>query len=127
MRRGRGDRVKMEAAQIVADKNLVAYCGLYCGACRSYLKDTCPGCRENVKATWCKVRQCGIENKYLSCADCQKTELKDCKKFNNFVSKLIGFILRSDRSACITHIKETGYENFAARMAATKTHTIKRK
>jgi len=23
---------------IVADKNLIAYCGLYCGACLSYLK-----------------------------------------------------------------------------------------
>ena len=35
---------------IVADKNLIAYCGLYCGACRSYLKGSCPGCQEQCKS-----------------------------------------------------------------------------
>jgi len=25
--------------EIVADSKLVAYCGLYCGACKSYLKE----------------------------------------------------------------------------------------
>ena len=41
--------------EIVADPKLVAYCGLYCGACGAYLRGRCPGCIENYKATWCKV------------------------------------------------------------------------
>jgi hypothetical protein len=116
----------METKQIVADKNLIGYCGLYCGACRSYLTGKCTGCKENIKATWCKVRQCGIENNYLSCADCQKMELNECKKYNNMISKLFGLIFRSDRSACIKRIQEIGYEDFATEMATNNQQTIKR-
>jgi hypothetical protein len=112
--------------EIVADRNLIARCGLYCGACNSYLTGKCPGCTENTKATWCKVRQCCMENNYSVCADCNMMELKDCKKFNNFFSKMIGFILRSDRAACIHRIKEIGYDGFAIEMASLKRHSIKR-
>jgi hypothetical protein len=118
--------MKTVAREIPVDKNLIAYCGLYCGACRSYLSGKCPGCKENVKATWCKVRVCCIENSYLSCADCQLMELKECRKFNNFFSKVIGLVLNSDRSACISQIREKGYDIFAADMAASKRQTIKR-
>ena len=117
----------METKEVKADKNLIAYCGLYCGACRSYLNGKCPGCRENVKATWCKVRQCNMENQYASCADCQIAALSECKKFNNFISKVMGFVFNSDRAACIKAINEKGYEGFAIDMAAAKRMTIKRK
>lgn len=116
----------MEPKPIVADKNLIAYCGLYCGACRSYLSGKCPGCKENVKATWCKVRICCIENHFLSCADCKSTEIENCKKFNNFISKMVGFVFRSDRVACIKRIKEVCYKDFASEMAAAKKQTIRR-
>lgn len=45
--------------QVVADPNLVAYCGLYCGACGAYLKERCPGCHSNAKATPRRWRQAG--------------------------------------------------------------------
>lgn len=112
---------------IVADKNLIAYCGLYCGACKSYLNGKCPGCHDNVKASWCKIRQCNIENNFKSCADCTSIELMDCKKYNNFFSKVIGFLLKSDRPACISRIKEIGYDEFANEMATNKIQTIKKK
>lgn len=112
--------------EIINDKNLVAYCGLYCGACGSYLKGKCPGCKENAKATWCKTRTCCIENSYLSCADCNKTNIMECKKFNNFFSRFIGFILRSDRPACIRAIKRMGYEQFASEMAFKKLQSIRK-
>ena len=113
--------------QIIADEKLIAYCGLYCGACRSYLKEKCSGCKDNVKATWCKVRQCCMENGYSSCADCKIIELKDCKKHNNFISKIFGFIFNSNRAACIRRIKEIGSCEFAKEMANCKCHTIKKK
>ena len=28
----------------------VAACGLYCGACRKFVKGQCPGCKANTKA-----------------------------------------------------------------------------
>jgi len=112
---------------IVADKNLIAYCGLYCGACRSYLKGSCPGCKENVKASWCKIRQCCQEENLASCADCTSVKLEECKKYNTFISKVIGVILNSDRAACIHRIGEIGYDGFSMEMAENKRQTIRRK
>ena len=112
--------------EITADKNLVAFCGLYCGACRSYLSGKCPGCKENAKATWCKVRSCNMENNFRSCADCTITELKACSKFNSFISKAFGFVFNSDRAACIEQIKVLGYDGFALELAGNKRQTIAR-
>ena len=113
--------------ELVPDKNLIAYCGLYCGACKSYLSGKCPGCKDNIKASWCKVRQCNIENNFRSCADCTSVELMSCKKYNNFISKIFGVVFNSDRAACIGMIKTKGYSDFAVEMAGTKRQTIKRK
>jgi hypothetical protein len=112
---------------IVADTNLIAYCGLYCGACRKYLVDKCPGCRENEKAAWCKIRLCCIEKEIKSCADCDEfRNVMDCKKYNNFMARIFGLIFRSDRKACIQVIKDKGYDTFAAEMAEKRIVTIKR-
>ncbi|MCE5250137.1 DUF3795 domain-containing protein [bacterium] len=112
---------------ISADKDLIAYCGLYCGACKKYLRESCPGCHENEKATWCKTRLCCIEHSYASCADCTVVDnYVECKKLNNFISKLFGLIFRSDRLACIALIKEKGYEDYAREMAEKKMMSLKR-
>ena len=112
--------------EIVADVALVAPCGLYCGACGSYLKDRCLGCRKNEKATWCKVRTCCREAGHSSCADCTTfPDPKDCKKFNNFFSKAIGFVFRSDRRACIMQIRKKGLQGYAEDMALRKRRTIR--
>jgi hypothetical protein len=113
--------------QIISDKNLIAYCGLYCGSCGKYLKDKCPGCDKNAKASWCGVRSCCIENKYKSCADCGTYKnVMDCAKYNNFISKIFGFIFRSDRAACIAMIHQKEYDGFAKYMAENKLISIKR-
>ncbi len=112
---------------IVADPNLVAYCGLYCGACKKYLADKCPGCRENEKAAWCGVRACGIKNNFTTCADCSLLDnFSDCKEYNSFMAKVFGFIFRSDRAACIRLIQDVGVEQYAAQMAQDRVMTIKR-
>lgn len=110
-----------------ADPRLVAHCGLYCGACRSYLKGKCPGCHGNTKATWCQVRSCCTQLGIATCAQCPNlSDPMECKKFNNFVSKVFGFVFRSDRGACIRQIKELGLEGHAARMAASHSQTIRK-
>jgi hypothetical protein len=112
---------------VVADVNLVAYCGLYCGACGAYRRGRCPGCHENHKATWCKVRACCREHGYASCADCGEiADPGDCRKFNNLISKLFGLIFRSDRRACILQIRQQGLPVHAELMAASQAHTIRR-
>jgi hypothetical protein len=113
--------------EIQAKAELVAYCGLYCGACKSYLKGRCPGCHENAKAGWCKVRACCRERQLSSCAECAEfPDPRACKKYNNFMSRLAGLVFRSDRAACIEQIKQLGLEGHATAMAGRGMQTIRR-
>ena len=105
----------------------IAYCGLYCEACNKYLNDKCPGCAHNEKATWCEVRKCCMSNSYKSCADCTEySDPKECGNFHNPISRVIGFLFRSDRSKCIDYIRKNGYEAYASRMASEGRMTMKR-
>ena len=113
--------------EIVSDLGLVAYCGLYCGACKAYLKDRCPGCHDNQKAFWCKVRTCCTDKEYKSCADCtQHPDPNDCRLFNNLISKFFGIVFRSDRAACIEQIHELGLQGHADNMAEHRRQSIRR-
>jgi hypothetical protein len=106
---------------IVVDSNNIAYCGLYCGGCRKFLTEKCPGCQENEKASWCQVRTCCGDNNFQSCADCTFfDDPYDCKKLNNFMSKIFSVIFRSDRKSCLTCIKNEGYEKYAEIMTQKK-------
>jgi len=113
--------------QVIANKELIAFCGLYCGACRKYLAGSCPGCHENSKASWCKVRSCNMEHGYSSCAGCKEySNPMDCKKFNNFFSKIFALVFKSDRAACIARIRESGYEGFARYMAENGLQSVRK-
>jgi hypothetical protein len=112
---------------IVADKALTAKCGLYCGACSRYLKDKCPGCATNHKASWCTVRKCTTEHGYETCADCRIESIDTCKKYNNFMANVFGFIFNSDRRACIERIRAIGSEAFAKEMTDFGAQSIKRR
>ena len=112
--------------EIKVDKELIAYCGLYCGACGKYMNDKCPGCRQNEKAKWCKIRTCCVDNCYHTCAEC-KMNPHECKKFNNFFSKLFALIFKSDREACLRRINEIGEDDYAREMEEKKIMTIKKR
>lgn len=115
-------------APIATNPELVAACGLYCAACRSFRKGRCAGCRENQKATWCKVRLCCKEHERASCAAC--TEHADpvaCGIHNNLISKVIGVVLNSDRRACVMRIRELGPGAFASMMAERGLQTLPRR
>ena len=48
------------------DKNLVSCCWLYCGACKKYLDNLCPGCKQlNKTPFWCSIRNYGIYCMFL--------------------------------------------------------------
>ena len=118
----------MTLREIVANRDLVAYCGLYCGACRAYLKGRCPGCSENTRAKWCKVRACCIEHGFATCADCpEHADPATCPLFHNFFSKLMGLVLNSNRKACILKVRELGLDAYAAEMARERRQTLPRR
>lgn len=110
---------------IEANTQLIAACGLYCGACRKYLADKCPGCHLNEKATWCKIRSCVNRHGYHSCAECA-TDVTQCKTYSNLIGKIFAFIFRSDRPACIRYIKDHGEQAFAEEMTRRKSQTMKK-
>jgi len=103
--------------EIIADPKMIACCGLYCGACRKYRQEKCPGCAGNVKASWCGIRTCVAEHGYTTCADCKEfPDPNNCRKFNNFFSKVFGLMFNSNRQSCILKIRELGLENYAEYM-----------
>lgn len=105
---------------------LIAACGLYCGACRKFVKGKCSGCLKNEKAGWCKIRQCCLEHQYASCADCTLVALDNCKKFNNMIGKIFSILFKSDRGACIRKLRAEGYEAFAKEMHKNRQQTIRK-
>ena len=114
--------------EIVANPDLIASCGLYCGACKAYLKEKCPGCAGATTRSWCPVRACCGEHGYKSCADCAEfADPMQCRKFNSFMSKLFSLVFRSDRAACIAAIKSMGAAPYAADMAGKRLQSIRRK
>ena len=112
---------------VTANPDLIAYCGLYCGACKAYLSGRCPGCRENTKTSWCKVRACCSGSGYTTCAGCTThADPRQCARYNNLISRLFGLIFRSNRAACIDRLRAIGTKVFAAEMAAAKRHSLPR-
>ncbi|HEX2937165.1 MAG TPA: DUF3795 domain-containing protein [Bacteroidales bacterium] len=105
----------------------ISFCGLYCAGCRSYIKGKCPGCEGNTKATWCKIRTCCMDKGIKSCADCiEYSKPMDCKKFNNFVSRMFALVFRSDRAASIEMIKKIGYDGYAQYCTENKIMVIRK-
>ena len=95
-------------------EKIIAYCGLVCSECGAYKKQKCQGCHsEKPMFKNCPVKKCALENCFSTCADCVEFEdLKQCKKLNNFISKIIGFIFRSDRIGNLNKIREDGLDVF---------------
>lgn len=112
---------------ITADPDLVACCGLYCGACKAFLKEKCLGCRKSSRNGWCAVKKCTREKGIATCAECgEHTQPMDCRKFNNFISRMFGIVFNSDRGACIEEVRQLGLKAYAAKMAERERPTIPR-
>jgi hypothetical protein len=112
---------------VTANPDLIACCGLYCGACKAYLKGRCPGCRQTTKAAWCQVRACCISSGHSTCANCTThPDPRQCSRYHNFISRLFGLVFRSNRAACIDRLRAVGAKAFAAEMAAAKRHSLPR-
>ncbi len=92
----------------------LAYCGLVCSGCGAFTRDKCKGCHSpKPMHSRCLVKKCASEKGFVSCADCAVfPDLKDCKKLNNFVSKLFGLVFRSDRIGNLRKIRDTGLDEF---------------
>lgn len=108
--------------QTADNEKLIAYCGIYCGACPSFTSDKCEGCRSNsaksaIKFKKCQVKPCCVENGFFTCADCDKyVSVKECKKYNPLLLRIASKLEGSDRSKAIEMIKTKGRAEFLAFM-----------
>ena len=115
------------------DENLIAHCGLYCGACPSFTSGKCDGCRgDSAKSAvvykQCKVKPCCVDNGFFTCADCTiYASTKACKKYNALFPKIASWIEGSDRSQAIEMIKTKGQTELMTFMADRNWVTIKTK
>ena len=113
--------------------DLVSYCGFYCGACPTFIKGKCKGCKGDnpncaVGYKSCKVRPCCIDNEYANCADCKKYDsVKDCSIYNSFMIKFGQFITQTNRRKGIEMIKEKGEVEFVSFMSDKNWVTMKNK
>ena len=113
-------------AEITVDENLIAFCGLYCGACPRFLKGKCEGCSKN-QASWCKVKPCNIENNSGSCADCELfDDPSGCEKYNPLIIRIGEFVSRTSRRDAIQLLKEIGRKDFAKHMAENRLVSMKK-
>ena len=109
--------------EITVNTRMIGACGLYCGACKKYRMGKCPGCHKNEKASWCNIRKCCMEKGYHNCAECE-IDVKECRLYNNFISKVFAFVFRSDRPACIRYIRENGEQAFEEEMTKRGEQTM---
>ena len=93
---------------------VLAYCGLVCSECGAFTKGKCQGCHSDKPMNpGCKVKPCSQEKNCTTCANCGDFEdLKECKKLNNFISKIFAFVFRSDRIGNLNRIREVGLDKF---------------
>ena len=98
----------------MGDEKIIACCGLICSDCGAFKRNKCDGCHyDKPLSANCKVKPCVISQGFATCADCKEFEnLRDCKKLNNFISKIFAFIFRSDRLGNLQTIRQTGLEDF---------------
>jgi len=96
------------------DEVIIAYCGLLCSDCGMFRKNRCLGCHsEKPKFRNCPVKKCAISHNYSTCAQCSDFEnLRQCKKLNNIISKVFGFIFGANRIGNLNRIREVGLGKF---------------
>ena len=80
-----------------------------------FRKGRCKGCHgDKPMYKGCPIKACVKDNNYDTCADCEEfySEFRDCRKLNNLISKICGFVFRSDRLGNIDRIRAAGLEKF---------------
>lgn len=114
--------------ELKANRDLVSYCWLYCGACKKYLAGRCFGCKALEKTpVWCAIRNCCQDKAVDNCAVCKVyPDVKACSRYNNLMMKFLAYVCGSDRLTATQMIQEKGLENFAKYMAENKLQRISR-
>ncbi len=93
---------------------MIASCGLVCSQCGRFLKGRCLGCAGPAPAfASCPTRRCVRERGLQTCAGCaEHAQLRECRKLNNLISRIFGFVFGTDRMGNLERIRRDGMERF---------------
>jgi len=101
------------------NKNLASFCGIYCGACPSYIRSSCLGCRsdnrtQKRKSKWsCLIRKCCQEEKNLDlCIECEDYPCKNLEKLKNSHLKDEKYDYRHQIFYNLVRIKKNGLKDW---------------
>lgn len=99
---------------------IVGCCGLVCSNCGAHRKGRCQGCHSDKPMFRnCPVKTCVKFRGFATCAECSAyPDLTQCGKLHNFISRLMGWIFRSDRIGNLNRIRQEGLEAFKAERPA---------
>ena len=97
-------------------KRYIGCCGAYCKTCKAFIEGFCKGCKigfdtgeRDINRAKCKIKLFSFRNnKFDTCADCQK--LESCKVVGDWYGKK-GYKYKKYRQS-IEFIKKYGYLRF---------------
>ena len=91
------------------EKNLIGYCGLYCGLCNKYQSKApsrCIGCRLGEQHSWCSIWNCCVKKHGSeTCTECR--DISNCPIFLR--RKVAEWIPAADN---LRQIKEVGLKSW---------------
>ena len=93
---------------------VLAQCGLVCSNCGMFVKGRCQGCHsEKPMMRNCKVKKCCLDRQLSTCAECDEfVNLRECRKLHNWISRIFGFIFRTNRIGNLYRIRDVGADRF---------------
>lgn len=115
-------------SKVKKEDSLLAYCGLYCGACPSYQNtqkvvpinydkknfyEACEGCNSDLNTSWCgpcEIKKCNKEKNIRVCIDCNDYP---CKKITDFINDK-KYPYHKEVEAKMKLYKEVGLEKWLA-------------
>ena len=68
------------------DRDLMGYCGTYCGTCDWKEKMNCKGCKHHASEVFwgtCKIAKCAIEKGLNHCGECEQMPCQDLVDAHN--------------------------------------------
>lgn len=67
----------------------------------------------------CKVKKCCIDRQFSTCAECNEfANLRECRNLHNLISRIFGFIFRTNRIGNLNRIRELGIDQFTKEVTA---------
>ncbi len=102
----------------------IAPCGLFCSNCRKFEQGRCAGCQVEAPFAGCPVRKCVVAKGLITCAECPDfpsgRDFRECPKLNNFLSKLMAVVFRSDRPGALAMLRDQGRDVYLQDKRTTK-------